>query len=348
MRIDEELQKVSEAFGLHHATAEVLGNGLIHQTYKVCTAEKCIVLQQINTSIFKNPAVLIHNYKIVFEEMNVHPIPAMVANVDGGFLWVDENNQYWRGTEYMTGTYSPSVIKNEQQAFTTANAFALFTQNLKNIVPEKLQPAIKDFHNLGWRYLQFETALENAKEDRTEKAAGIIANIFERKHLVRFYERLSNNIRFTKRILHHDCKISNILFADKDDSVVCVVDLDTVMPGYFFSDLGDMIRTIAGMENEESTEWKNIDIDARLYEAVLNGYLSGLELTQIENENIHHAGLLMIYMQAMRFVTDYLRGDIYYGIKHPGHNYNRAHNQIILLQRLEKFLLKNYNYNCRK
>lgn len=348
MLINDELQKVSEAFGLQNATAEVLGNGLIHQTYKVCSAEKCVVVQKINTSVFHNPDALIYNYKIVFDEVQSQSIPVMVPNKKGNFLFLDEEKNYWRATQFVANTYSPSSIKNERQAFVTANTFAAFTQSLKNIIPQQLQPAIENFHNLTWRYMQFETAFELASEEKKEKAADIITSIFERKHLVRFYEYLTKNAGFIKRILHHDCKIGNILFDDKDDSVVCVVDLDTVMPGSFFSDLGDMIRTIAAMENEESTEWKNIDIDARLYEAVLNGYLSGLELTQIENENIHHAGLLMIYMQAMRFVTDYLRGDIYYAIKHPEHNYNRAYNQIILLQQLEKFLLKNYNYNCRK
>jgi hypothetical protein len=144
--------------------------------------------------------------------------------------------------------------------------------------------------------------------------------------------------------MHHDCKISNILFSLRTQQVICPVDLDTVMPGKFFSDLGDMIRTMACSEDENSIAWEKISINEAFYKAILKGYLSRSEaiLTQTEKHHIHYAGLLMIFMQGIRFLTDYLRGDIYYKIQYPEQNLNRALNQFILLERLEEFLQREY------
>lgn len=146
--------------------------------------------------------------------------------------------------------------------------------------------------------------------------------------------------------MHHDAKISNVLFSNKTGKVVCLVDFDTVMPGYFFSDLGDMIRSMVCPEDETSTKFSNICIRKEFYEAIVTGYLDviGKELTESEKKYIHYSGLLMIYMQSLRFLADYLNGDVYYQITYPDQNFDRAKNQLILLQRLEDFLGTNYQF----
>ena len=141
-----------------------------------------------------------------------------------------------------------------------------------------------------------------------------------------------------------DAKISNVLFSNKNGRVVCLVDFDTVMPGYFFSDLGDMIRSMVCREDENSTNFDNILIRKEFYDAILSGYLSVMEkqLTAAEKKYIHYSGLLIIYMQALRFLTDYLIGDIYYKTEYDEQNFNRSKNQLLLLQKLELFLAEYY------
>jgi Ser/Thr protein kinase RdoA (MazF antagonist) len=148
--------------------------------------------------------------------------------------------------------------------------------------------------------------------------------------------------------MHHDCKISNILFNDTTNDVICPVDLDTTMPGYYFSDVGDMIRTMACSVDENSTDWEDISIRVPFYDSIIKGYLEGMEssLTTEEKNHIHHSGLILMYMQAMRFLTDFLNNDTYYKTTYPEQNLNRALNQFILLERLEDFLsTRRYNYS---
>jgi Ser/Thr protein kinase RdoA (MazF antagonist) len=150
------------------------------------------------------------------------------------------------------------------------------------------------------------------------------------------------------RVMHHDCKISNILFDKETNQVICPVDLDTVMPGKFFSDLGDMIRSMACTVDENSIAWEKINIRPTFYKAILDGYLEGIGniFTEEEKNNIHYAGLILVYMQSLRFLTDFLNGDIYYKTNYPEQNLNRALNQLILLERLEEFLEKEYSFSA--
>jgi Ser/Thr protein kinase RdoA (MazF antagonist) len=157
--------------------------------------------------------------------------------------------------------------------------------------------------------------------------------IKQNKSIVDEYEVCKTRLK--TRCTHHDTKISNVLF-DEFNKGLCVIDLDTVMPGYFISDVGDMMRTYLCPVSEEEKDFSKITVRKDFYDAIVNGYLSemGAELSDIEKIYFHDAGKFMIYMQAIRFLTDHLNDDIYYGAKYPGHNFIRAGNQITLLQRL--------------
>jgi thiamine kinase-like enzyme len=147
--------------------------------------------------------------------------------------------------------------------------------------------------------------------------------------------------------MHHDAKIGNVLFNKINGRVICLVDFDTAMPGYYFSDLGDMIRSMAGCCDENSTDFDGIGIRKDFYDAILAGYLDVMkeQLTGSEKKYIHYAGLVMIYMQALRFCTDYLEKDVYYKTTYPEQNYDRARNQLALLKRLEEFLKEEYRFS---
>jgi Ser/Thr protein kinase RdoA (MazF antagonist) len=182
---------------------------------------------------------------------------------------------------------------------------------------------------------------------RLLKSTHVIAELRQRKFLVDFYREIQTGDEYKLRVMHHDCKISNILFDKTTKEVICPVDLDTTMPGYYFSDLGDMIRSMACTVDENSTKWEDIDVERKHYNAIVNGYLQSMKeaLSSEEQEHIHHSGVFLTYMQALRFVTDFLNNDIYYKTGYPEQNLNRALNQLILLEKLEEFLRLEYHYN---
>jgi Ser/Thr protein kinase RdoA (MazF antagonist) len=187
------------------------------------------------------------------------------------------------------------------------------------------------------RYKQFERSVSTAGKERLTNAATYIDALVFYKGIADEYENILVNPFFKKRVTHHDTKISNVLF-DSNNKGLCVIDLDTVMPGYFISDVGDMMRTYLSPAGEEETDFSKINIREEYFEAIANGYLSEMqdELTDTEKDHFIYAGKFMIYMQALRFMADYLNNDIYYGAKYETHNLNRAINQITLLNKLSE------------
>lgn len=333
-------------------TVEPLGNGLIHQTYRATHngSGKSIVLQAINTAIFKRPVDLVDNYLEVYEYLEEHKnevvIPAPIPAADGRFLWIDDGDNYWRAAAFIDNSYSPATATNEKEAQVVAKNFAAFTNSLTALDASRLHIIIPGFHDLLLRYQQFEEVILQAPVRLLLKATHVIAELRDRASLLEFYESIQNSADYPVRVMHHDCKISNILFDKNTDQPIGPVDLDTIMPGSFFSDIGDMIRTMACSVDENSTRWEDIAILPSYYASVLQGYLGGMStaFTGKEKKNIHYAGLLLTFMQTLRFVTDFLQGDIYYKTTYPEQNLNRALNQLILLERLEEFLEKEYSF----
>ena len=183
--------------------------------------------------------------------------------------------------------------------------------------------------------LQFEQSLKGEYYERMSRALPLIDDLKKRERYKHFYEIMTESPEdFPLRVMHHDAKIANVLFNKKNGRVICPIDLDTVMPGYFFSDLGDMIRSMACINDENSKGLEAISIRKDYYEAIVNSYLAilGKQLTPSEKKYIHYAGLIMVYMQALRFLTDYLNGDIYYRTTYQEQNFDRAMNQYVLTE----------------
>ena len=193
------------------------------------------------------------------------------------------------------------------------------------------------FHDLTWRYEQFHTALAQAQSERKELAFNAIDNCLRFSHLVKTYTALINENALKPRITHNDTKINNILFDTETKKAVCVIDLDTLMPGYFIYDLGDMVRTFVSPVSEEEMDLSKITFREDIYQALLRGYLSEMagELSEQEMKSIPFSGLMMTYIMALRFLADYLNGDVYYTTKYEGQNLVRAVNQLSLLEKLE-------------
>jgi thiamine kinase-like enzyme len=232
---------------------------------------------------------------------------------------------------------SYNVVSNAEHAFKAASQFGKFTRLLSKIDINKIQITLPNFHNLQLRFTQFENALQNGNTNRIIEAKIEIEYLLSQKNIVDTYNTIISNINFKQRVTHHDTKISNLLF-DKNSGALCVIDLDTVMPGYFISDLGDMMRTYLCPVSEEENDFSKIDIRKDFYDAIVNGYLSEMqdELSVEEKKYFHYPGEFAIYMQALRFITDYLHDDVYYGSMYEKQNYTRAKNQLVLLQKYQE------------
>jgi len=339
------IEKAAVQFGKGEPSVKPLGNGLINRTYKVDFSEAAsIVLQCINQTTFPQPENIINNYRLIQDyavKTGAIRISELLPTKNGKYYWIDPEGNFWRATAFINNSYASAMPENAAAVFTAAKSFASFTQSLSGLKADQLDIIIPDFHNLAYRYHQFEETVKTAHIKRLLKATHVISEILDRTHLVDFYTTVQNNeTDYPTRIMHHDCKISNILFATGNHEVICPVDLDTVMPGKYFSDIGDMVRTMACTEEENSVAWELIDVKPDYYKAIISGYTEGMgeDFTPAEKQHIHQPGLLLTYMQCIRFVTDFLNNDIYYKTTYPEQNLNRALNQLILLEKLETFI----------
>jgi thiamine kinase-like enzyme len=331
-------------------TVESISGGLINHTFKVsCQLKPDFLLQQINKNVFDHPDQVQNNYIRIWEyaefEFTGLRLPTPKYYGQTATLFVDDNENYWRAFEFIENARMIHVAEKPSQAKAAARSFAKFTAAFEDFNVQMLKKVIPGFHDLSLRYSQFEDAMKGEAYERMAKALPVIEELKQRERYKYFYEVITESEEFPQRVMHHDAKITNVLFSTKKGKVICPVDFDTVMPGYFFSDLGDLIRSLTSPEDENSIHFDKIEIRKEFYEAIITGYLYEMEkqLTTSEIKYIHYSGLLIIYMQALRFLTDYLNGDVYYRIDYPNQNFNRAKNQLILLQKLEEFLFARYN-----
>ncbi len=337
--IDEILQ----AYGIdpRKSKVESLTSGLINNTWKVSSGDEAYIVQRINHQVFKKPFEVAANIRMIDRFLKEHSpsylFVSPVANLDGEDILYDESKGYFRVFPYIKGSHTINAVTSPDQAFEAALQFGKFTRLLSGFDAGLLHITISDFHNLTLRYRQFETALGTGDRERIKQSSGLIAEIRKYANVVDAFEKIGKNNAVKQRVTHHDTKISNVLFDDKGKGL-CVIDLDTVMPGYFISDLGDMMRTYLSPANEEEKDFDKIEVREDFFKAIVNGYLSSMgdELTQDEQELILYSGSFLIYMQAIRFLADHINRDVYYGARYPDHNFVRAGNQLVLLKRLDE------------
>jgi Ser/Thr protein kinase RdoA (MazF antagonist) len=335
------LQPVFNAFGISSATSNAVpfGSGLINHTWKLSHNGKAYLLQQINQQVFKTPRDISSNIAVTAKYLHQHyPNYLFVTPVRSKThedIFFDEVNGYFRLTPFVENSHTIDVVAKPQQAFEAAAQFGKFSRLLSGFDITQLKITLPDFHNLSLRFWQFEQALASGNAERIAQSQKIIAAIIANKSIVEIFEKIKTNPNFKLRATHHDTKISNVLFDDNDKGL-CVIDLDTLMPGYFISDAGDMLRTYLSPVSEEEKDLSKIEIRDNFFMAIAEGYLGELqnELSTDEKNHFVYAGKFMIYMQAIRFITDHLKNDIYYGAKYEGHNFVRASNQLMLLQKL--------------
>lgn len=337
--------QVLQAFGIRQDdfSIERFGSGHINNTFRLKRKKRGtgFILQRINTHVFKDPEAIARNQRLAADYLKKKQpdyfFLAAVSTVDGKDLF-EWNGEYWRMLPFVTHTVALNEADNPKQAYEAAHQFGKLAALLSDIDLHGFTATIPNFHNLTLRYSQFQEAIRKADDDRKEQADELINAFLNQSDIAVSFEALKTDRDFRDRLMHHDTKINNVLLDDRTFEGVCVIDLDTMMPGKIISDLGDMVRTYVSPVSEEEQDFSSIEVREEYYEALMKGYLSelGNDLTATEKEVLFYAGQFMIYMQGLRFLSDYLNGDVYYPVKYPGHNLNRAQNQLTLLQRLNE------------
>ena len=325
-------------FDLKGLEQQSFGSGLINHTWKLKSSKGDFILQTINQNVFPFPEMIDQNIEAVgdFLSLNypsyffVHPIKKSDSK---SMFYFD--HKYYRLFPYVIGSHAKTVVENASEAFEAAKQFGIFTKLLSEFETNKLQNTLPDFHNLALRYHQFEEALISGDAYRIADSRQIIQQLIDNRGIVKTYQSILTNPDFKMRVTHHDTKISNVLF-DENNKGICVIDLDTLMPGFFISDVGDMMRTYLCPVSEEEKDFDKINIRSEIYRAIVRGYADAMgdELSATEIQYFFYAAQFMIYMQALRFLTDHLNSDRYYGAKYEGQNFVRAANQMKLLEKL--------------
>ena len=317
-----------------------LGSGHINETFLVDTNAGRFVLQGINSDIFPDAVSLMENFSAVTAHLLSKGVTTLelIPTVDGVSFHLDAEDHAWRLVRYIENSRSATVPPTPLQAHSAAEAFGEFSRHLFDLPQPNLHEVIPGFHDTPRRLHDFLGAIEVDPERRADCANDEIEAILEKRDWCTVITEAMAEGSVPERIVHNDAKIDNVLFDIKTGEVVCVVDLDTVMAGSILHDFGDLVRSAATTAAEDATNLSRVTLSQDIIERLTAGFLRGCGdmLTSREHELISVAGKLAAYEQAMRFLTDHLLGDPYYRITRPGHNLDRARNQLRLVELLEE------------
>ena len=333
-------------FNNEQTSCESYGNGHINDTFLVAKDKKYI-LQRMNTAVFPRPEELMENIIAVAEHIRKKATAdieratlVVVPTLDGRNYYRDSENGFWRVYEFTEGTLTKERVESANDFYTCAKAFGKFQQMLADFPADKLYEPIANFHNTPKRY---ENLMKAVKADKCGRLKSVIAEVEfakEREEFCKTLEKARENGSLPLRVTHNDTKLNNILFDKTTGEPVCVIDLDTVMPGYSVNDFGDSIRFGANTAVEDETDLSKVSLDLELFELYAKGFIEGCggSLTETEIELLPVGAMMMTLECGMRFLTDYLEGDTYFKIHRENHNLDRARDQFALVADMEKKL----------
>lgn len=346
---ESRLNEICSKFSIN-TTIKSYGNGHINDTY-LCDSTPRFILQKINTNVFKNPEEVMENIYNVTEHLRAKITAAggdaaretltLIRTRDGKNFYRDESGCY-RMYNFVEDSVSYDFVQNPVQLYHAGSAFGKFQKMLNDFPADKLHETIVDFHNTPERVNQLEEAVSN-------DAAGRLGKVSAELETARRYSKYAAEItgaiacgEVPLRVTHNDTKLNNVLFDAKTDKGMCVIDLDTVMPGSLLYDFGDALRFGASSGAEDETDLEKIWFDLEKFEQFAKGFLEETAdcLTERETELLPLSALLMTYECGTRFLADYLNGDTYFKIHRENHNLDRARTQFKLVEDIEKKLGK--------
>lgn len=313
----------------------LFGGGHINDTYRVETTRAQYLLQRVNTAVFKDTEIFETNLKGLFtsgSEVLVEHIPTN----DNTWLYLDGASA-WKTQLFDEDTYAPQLANDLHQVSEVAKGFGKFTAMAVELSVDHFKETIPDFHNLKWRLEQLDEAIANDIAGRKQEAKELVEQANQYRWIAERIELLKDK-GLPLRLCHNDTKIDNILLSRFSDQFKYVIDLDTAGPGYLLYDFGDMMRTLLSPTKESEPDVTKIGLREDYYRSLRKGFLSECEgaITKQEVESLAFGGLYMTYIMAIRFLADYLNGDVYYKVGHKEENFIRARNQLRLLNLMDE------------
>jgi len=346
-------REVVAAFALPQGTPEMIpfGNGHINDTFRLVyeteNGSRKFILQRMNKGIFTKPVELMENVMNVTEWLKKKIIAnggdperetlnTILAKA-GKPYYVDSEGEYWRVYLFISGATSYDQVEKPEDFYESAYAFGNFQRLLADYPAKELHETIVNFHNTASRFETFKKVLA---ADVCGRAAGVqeeIQFVLDHEAFAHVLCDLEASGEMPTRVTHNDTKLNNIMIDDATGKAICVLDLDTVMPGLAVNDFGDAIRFGANTGAEDEQDLTKIQLDLTLYEAFTKGFVEGLggALTDIELDHLPTGAMMMTFECGMRFLTDYLDGDNYFKIHREGHNLDRCRTQFKLLKEME-------------
>jgi aminoglycoside phosphotransferase (APT) family kinase protein len=344
-----DLADVARQFqiGGKFAEATPYGGGHINDTYCVIFEQAGVpvrrILQRINGKIFKNPAAVMENIqrvtahlaaKVAGDPDRERRVLTLMPARDGRVWHEDAAGDYWRMYRFIEKARSYDAVESAEQAFQAAKAFGEFQRLLIDLPAPRLHVTIPDFHHTPKRFAALERAIAADVAGRAIEAKAEIEFALARKQI----SGVLLDANLPERVTHNDTKFSNVMLDDATGKGICVIDLDTVMPGLVLHDFGDMVRTTTSPAQEDERDLSKVTMQFPMFEALVRGYLAsaGGFLTKAEKQHLVFAGKLITFEQAVRFLADYLSGDTYYKVHYAGQNLDRCRTQFKLIESIEQ------------
>lgn len=317
------------------------GNGHINDTYRVITSTNQYIIQRINHYVFKQPHQLMVNYRLVTDYLKtivddpLRETLTIIPTKDNKDYYVSSEGNYYRAILFIDDCLCLETMTGPEDFYQTGIAFGHFQTQLKDFDANKLYESIPNFHNTPKRLETFKEVLSKASDQRKENAKAEIEFILSHEKDAHALYEMDLPIRVT----HNDTKLNNILFDKETKKALCIIDLDTIMPGFVANDFGDSIRSGATYSKEDEPNLDLVTLDLKLYEAFFKGFVEGAKeiLTDKEIRSLPAGAKTITLEQAIRFLTDYLENDIYYKTDYEEHNLVRTRTQIKLVQEMEKY-----------
>jgi Ser/Thr protein kinase RdoA (MazF antagonist) len=337
----------------HLVSCTAIKTGHINDTFAVTHEHhlelRSYLLQRINEHVFRDVDALMSNIARVTKHVRAKLAARQAADIDRRALVLvpsrsgqdyvrDQAGRAWRVYQFIGGAHTHETLGRLEDAFETARAFGRFQCELEDLDGARLHETIPDFHNTPKR---FQALLDAVEADRCNRVTGVareLSFVLERTTLARRLVELQASGDLPERVTHNDTKVNNVLLDDATGEGLCVVDLDTVMPGLSLYDFGDLVRSAVSPAAEDEVDLTRVTVDVSRFKALTLGYLAGLggALLPLERANLIGAGMLLTYECGVRFLTDHLEGDVYFRTHRPEQNRDRARAQLALVGALEQ------------
>lgn len=329
--------------------AEPFGSGYINDTYLVTHDDKDVrvraILQRINHDVFKDPPAVMDNITRVTRHVSdklraegaddvLRRVLTVVPARDGNSYYKDPDGNYWRQYVFIENGKTFDTPQSPRVVYVAAKMFGRFLRMLTDLPEPPLNETIVDFHNGPKRFQAFQNALKADPHNRAKNAKAETKFVLQHAPILDVLPGLVNSGEIPVRVTHNDTKINNVIFDDRTGEGLCIIDLDTVMPGLILYDFGDMVRTAACPALEDEQDLSKVAIQMDLFEALARGFLEETAsfITAAEKQHLVFAGKMITFEQAARFLTDYLQGDTYYKTNYSEHNLTRCRTQLKLVQ----------------